>query len=954
MRKYRTNGLCLWLVPLLAWHFFGCGVNPSFSNSPLMDSGSNGSLYWHGDAGDKTDNRGRDATADSATDYSDCIPNSQSDGSCPWNCPEVCDGIDNDCDGRTDEPSDACDLPNAAPRCAQKQCVIAQCTVPYQDCDKNVANGCETPLNAMTNCGACNETCTGLSCAGGVCSELVCARELGDCNMDPDDGCETSLTTLTDCVLCDRGCAMANASAKCTGTSCDFIKCKAGFADCDSDLSNGCETALNTLKDCGECGKKCDASNGKASCAGGRCTTSTCDRGFADCNSDPNDGCETSLQTTEHCGSCDESATCGPLDHAVATCATGSCRVQSCAAGYGDCDDEPSNGCETVLNTNQNCGACRKACGLANATASCETSVCKITQCNETFSDCNADPNDGCEADLRAITSCGGCANNCTALPNIDQMICNSGACSIQSCDPGYGDCNAEAGCETPLGTMTDCSVCGDPCPALPNPSYPHASQSACSAYRCSVAQCDPGYDDCNGSLSDGCEINLQNDVNHCNGCGNRCGPYANATALCNAGSCALSCTSGYDNCDENLDNGCEVQLNTLSNCGGCGTICDIANASESCATGACTPVSCDYGYANCDVTFSNGCEYQLMDLPNGLAGFWSLNETSGTVASDGSGRGHHGALTNMNGNEWTGGAMGGALQLDGVNDHVAIGDIGTGIKSLSFWMKGDVITDSKSTGAKYPNAIGPRNEWINPIRAYSNDGFYATMTAFFSSKTQDWGGFGFNLPSVATINGIAVTVKYKTDDPLANSSIDLELSWNMGSNYTSTGYTSGNFSSSGGDRVGTWGGSTDTWGHAWTVTEINNNLRIRIKGSCFNLVTNYVDYITVNVFYTAPATYKLIDVDGTDQIEVVLGKITTTGFPGTTSVYVDGVAGSAITSGWHHVAITDTTGVNASALQLGRVGIGYFDGAIDEVRAYNRVLSIDDVSFLSGHRGCP
>lgn len=92
----------------------------------------------------------------------------------------------------------------------------------------------------------------------------------------------------------------------------------------------------------------------------------------------------------------------------------------------------------------------------------------------------------------------------------------------------------------------------------------------------------------------------------------------------------------------------------------------------------------------------------------------------------------------------------------------------------------------------------------------------------------------------------------------------------------------------------------------------------------------------------------KIIDIDGTDQIEInASSQITATSFPGYTTVYVDGAAGSTIDTNWHFVTITDVTGVNASANYLGRVGSSYFDGILDEVRFYNRVLSSTEVADL-------
>ena len=92
----------------------------------------------------------------------------------------------------------------------------------------------------------------------------------------------------------------------------------------------------------------------------------------------------------------------------------------------------------------------------------------------------------------------------------------------------------------------------------------------------------------------------------------------------------------------------------------------------------------------------------------------------------------------------------------------------------------------------------------------------------------------------------------------------------------------------------------------------------------------------------------KIMDFDGTDQIEINgSSQILATSFPGTTIIYVDGVVGFAINSDWHLVTITDTTGVNGSAADIGRVGSGYFDGKIDEVRFYDRVLAAGEVENL-------
>jgi len=90
-------------------------------------------------------------------------------------------------------------------------------------------------------------------------------------------------------------------------------------------------------------------------------------------------------------------------------------------------------------------------------------------------------------------------------------------------------------------------------------------------------------------------------------------------TRTCNNGvwsswsSCNIvSCNSGWGNCDGNNINGCETSLTTTSNCGSCGTVCNVANANEACSSGTCAISSCISPYSNCDGQYTNGCEVNL------------------------------------------------------------------------------------------------------------------------------------------------------------------------------------------------------------------------------------------------------------------------------------------------------------------------------------------------------
>ena len=92
--------------------------------------------------------------------------------------------------------------------------------------------------------------------------------------------------------------------------------------------------------------------------------------------------------------------------------------------------------------------------------------------------------------------------------------------------------------------------------------------------------------------------------------------------------------------------------------------------------------------------------------------------------------------------------------------------------------------------------------------------------------------------------------------------------------------------------------------------------------------------------------TKKILDLNGTAYVEVVSGTITATGWTSPT-IYVDGAVSSTIDKEWHHITITTATGINASAVDIGRVSTGYFDGTLDDIRIYNRALSSSEVQRL-------
>ncbi|HEU5182542.1 MAG TPA: hypothetical protein VFW45_17280 [Candidatus Polarisedimenticolia bacterium] len=97
---------------------------------------------------------------------------------CVYGPPEICDGVDNDCNGTIDGPGSeaSCNLANATPQCAGGTCVVAACNPGFGDCDTQPADGCESNLSSDANhCGTCAISCVdATSCTVDSCANASC------------------------------------------------------------------------------------------------------------------------------------------------------------------------------------------------------------------------------------------------------------------------------------------------------------------------------------------------------------------------------------------------------------------------------------------------------------------------------------------------------------------------------------------------------------------------------------------------------------------------------------------------------------------------------------------------------------------------------------------------------------------------------------------------------------
>ncbi|HEY3447880.1 MAG TPA: MopE-related protein, partial [Myxococcales bacterium] len=270
---------------------------------------------------------------------------------------EACNGVDDDCDGQTDEGMD------------DVTCGLGECAVTVQACLDGVPQTC-TPK------GGDAETCNGKD---------------DDCDGKTDE--DFDLTTIDRCGSCDNACVVAHGKPGCKAGACYVLDCDPGFDDCDLKYETGCEANLNTDKNnCSMCLNACALPFADARCAAGACEVAKCLEGHWDV--DPaKPGCEYGCTPTaggvEKCDNIDNDCngqtddgldltadpknclSCGnvcPTLNGIAGCSAAGCTI-ACLPGWADCDPLIP-GCETNTNlSNDHCGKCARKCAPANADA---------------------------------------------------------------------------------------------------------------------------------------------------------------------------------------------------------------------------------------------------------------------------------------------------------------------------------------------------------------------------------------------------------------------------------------------------------------------------------------------------------------------------------------------------------------------------------------------------------
>ena len=455
--------------------------------------------------------------------------------------PEVCDGQDNDCDGRHDEgdvsPMTLCETGLAGPcGVGREQCVqgVIAC-VPNQEVEPEICNGDDDDCDGLTDEGdpGADEPC--LTGELGVCSEgvsrcedgvLLCDRTQApgmekcdavdnDCNGIVDDVlghgrlCGTQLLGVcgTGRVECVRGTSVCRPDAQPSDERCDGLD-----NDCDGDVDEGNPSG----------GTRCDT-GWAAPCRQGE---TVCVQGTLLCQPVP-------IARDEVCDGIDNDCN-GRIDEGLRnTCgACGADPIEVCNGVDDDCDgvvdlDGTCGGQQLCLD-----GACRVLCEADGDCGDGET--CRLGLCLGPCDDVDCSAAERCEN--------GECIDACQGVECAGHERCIRGECVPRACEPGA----------CPPGWLCFDEVClQDPCAGLQCGPDEDGRRRLCRDGRCVVSCADvrcPAGQQCRAGacLRDPCAgvVCAAGETCHWGNCTPACGDCPRGTA-CVGGACVTDPCKG-------------------------------------------------------------------------------------------------------------------------------------------------------------------------------------------------------------------------------------------------------------------------------------------------------------------------------------------------------------------------------------------------------------------------
>ncbi len=371
----------------------------------------------------------------------------------------------------------------------------------------------------------------------------------------------------------------------------DALAPEAGGSTCSSGtLSCNGVCVPNGVHDCGTCGHDCTNLphvTGSTGCsASGSCVigSTSCAPGWADCDGNPEDGCETDITQPGHCGSC---TTVCPTGDPVCS---GSGSSYSCVTGCPSAEPELCSGsCVDTSSNVSDCGACGHACStsISGAHAVCTSSMCGF-ECNAGYAACPAATPTACDDLANDVKNCGACGRACpgpTSGSGTGSAACVPSGCTVD-CASGLTACPAAPAlattCVDAENDDANCGGCGVAC---------HGGEHCVSG----TCACTNGQHLCGSPAT--C---VGETVSACGPSCEVCSGPANATAACNGSACAWACNAGFTGCPLANPTACDALGSDSNNCGACGHVC---TGGQTCQAGVC---ACAAGEAFCDGTCLN------------------------------------------------------------------------------------------------------------------------------------------------------------------------------------------------------------------------------------------------------------------------------------------------------------------------------------------------------------